>query len=121
LRIVTSDACCFETLISGLDYPSYRNLSNLANSLESLIHVWALKIRSRLKHAPHPEDMSCRATSTWVHMNKDSSLRKLEKKKKYLQRARNLLAELRHKFPGLLQTSLELNKIQHNKVRHLAY
>lgn len=114
LRIITSEYCCFETLLSTVDCPSYRSLSNLANGLESLIHVWKLKIKNRLKQSLHSEDMSCRATPTWG-MSKEASLKKLEKKRKYVQRAQNLLLELRQRFPGLLQTSLELSKIQHNK------
>ena len=117
LKIITSEYCCFEALLSTLDYPSYRSLSNLASGLESLIQVWTLKIRNRLKHIPHPEDsMSCRAAPAWAHMNKDASLKKVEMKRKYVERAQSLLTELRHRFPGLLQTSLELSKIQHNKV-----
>eukprot|EP00250_Pteridium_aquilinum_P005395 c15495_g1_i1 orf=34-1602(-) len=114
LRIITSEYCCFETLLSTLDCPSYRSLSNLANGLESLIHIWKSKINNRLKQACHSEDMACRATPTWG-INRDSSLKNVEKKRNYVQRAQNLLMELRQRFPGLLQTSLELSKIQLNK------
>ncbi|MCO5600718.1 hypothetical protein L7F22_054833 [Adiantum nelumboides] len=114
LKIITSEFCCFETLLSTLDCPSYQTLLSLANGLETLIHVWKSKISIRLKQAPHPEGTACRATSTWG-IGRDSSLKKVEKKKIYVQRAENLLMELRERFPGILQTSLELIKIQLNK------
>ncbi|KAI5059929.1 hypothetical protein GOP47_0024349 [Adiantum capillus-veneris] len=114
LKIITSEFCCFETLLSTMDCPSYRTLLNLANGLETLIHVWKSKISSRLKQALHPEGMACRATPTWG-LSRDSSLKKVEKKKIYVRRAENLLMELRQRFPGVLQTSLELIKVQLNK------
>lgn len=114
LKIITTEYCCFETLLSTLDCPSYHTLLSLANGLETLIHVWKFKINMRLKQALHPEGAACRATPTWG-LSRDSSMKKVEKKKIYVQRAENLLMELRQRFPGLLQTSLELSKVQLNK------
>ncbi|KAH7291878.1 hypothetical protein KP509_29G039800 [Ceratopteris richardii] len=114
LRIITSEYCCFETLLSTLNHPSHQALLNLADRLETLVHVWKSKISSRLKQALHSDGTACRAAPTWA-MSRESSLKKVTEKKLYVERAENLLMELRQRSPGLLQTSLDQSKVQLNK------
>lgn len=73
------------------------------------MHVW--KQKDQKKHNNHVKAKR----SSWG--GKVKGLVSVAEKNHFLaQRADTLLQSLRHRFPGLPQTSLDMNKIQYNKV-----
>lgn len=73
------------------------------------MHVW--KQKDQKKHNNHVKTKR----SSWG--GKVKGLVSVAEKNHFLaQRADTLLQSLRHRFPGLPQTSLDMNKIQYNKV-----
>lgn len=73
------------------------------------MHVW--KQKDQKKQNNHVKAKR----STWGGKVK-GLVSDTEKNHFLAQRAETLLQSLRHRFPGLPQTSLDMNKIQYNKV-----
>ncbi|CDP14529.1 unnamed protein product [Coffea canephora] len=107
-RHIAADQFLPESLLDCLDLQSEHHTLEIANRIEAAVHVWSLKDRKK-------------------HRNRQKSKRKswggkvkglvadAEKNQFLAKRAELLLHSLRFHFPGLPQTTLDMNKIQYNK------
>nr|XP_009794968.1 PREDICTED: rop guanine nucleotide exchange factor 1 isoform X2 [Nicotiana sylvestris] len=107
-RYITADKFSPECLLDCLDLSSEHHTLEVANRIEAAVHVWTLKDQKK-----HPHKRKSKRKS-WG--GKVKGLVGDGDKNQYLaERAETLLHSLRLRFPGLPQTSLDMNKIQYNK------
>ncbi|GLT42983.1 hypothetical protein SLA2020_169600 [Shorea laevis] len=107
-RYITADKFSSECLLDCLDLSSEHHTLEIANRIEAAVHVW--KQKNQKKHMNHTKVRR----SPWS--GKVKGLAADSKKNHFLaQRAETLLQSLRLRFPGLPQTSLDMNKIQYNR------
>ncbi|KAH8953610.1 hypothetical protein BDL97_08G036900 [Sphagnum fallax] len=92
-------------LLSTLDLSSEHSKLEIADRLETAIHVWQRKIQTKLSNLA--------SKSSWVMMK--DSIADENKQEQIANRAESLLRCLKQRFPGLTQTALDVNKIQYNK------
>lgn len=107
-RYISADKFSPECLLDCLDLSSEHHTLEVANRIEAAIHAWRLK-----EYKKHPK--SKRSSSTWSKKVK-GLLADNDKNNSLAQRAETLLHSLRRRFPGLPQTSLDMSKIQYNRV-----
>ncbi|CAJ2643941.1 unnamed protein product [Trifolium pratense] len=108
-RYITSDQFSSECLLDCLDLSSEHTALEIANRLEAAIYVW--RRRSHHKSSPSPNRSTTK--SSWGIV-KDFMLDG-DKRELLANRAENILNSLKHRFPGLTQTTLDTCKIQCNK------
>lgn len=82
-----------------MDMSSEHKVLDLKNRIEASIVIWKRKM--------HQKD----GKSSWVPAVS------LEKRELFEERAETILLLLKHRFPGIPQSSLEISKIQYNRVR----
>jgi hypothetical protein len=99
-RYVTSEHFSPDCLLDCLDLSSEYHALEIANRVEASIYVW------RRRGAK---------SSSWGGIMKDMIM-DTEKRDMLAERAEGLLISLKQRFPGLTQTSLDMSKIQYNKV-----
>ncbi|BAT91138.1 Rop guanine nucleotide exchange factor [Vigna angularis] len=108
-RYITADQFSPECLLDCLDLSSEHHTLDIANRIEAAIHVWRLK-----DHKKHLS--SAKARRSWGGKVKGLVADSEKNKNHFLaQRAETLLESLKHRFPGLPQTALDMAKIQYNK------
>lgn len=107
-RYITADQVSPECLLDCLDLSSEHHTLDIANRIEAAIHVWRLK-----DHKKHLNSVKSRRS--WGGKVK-GLVTDGEKNHFLAQRAETLLQSLKHRFPGLPQTALDMAKIQYNKV-----
>ncbi|KAK6939030.1 PRONE domain [Dillenia turbinata] len=107
-RYITSEQFSPECLLDYLDLSSEFTTLEIANRIEAAVHIWRKKSQKR--------------SSNYMKSGKSSLTGKVkgfggakEKTELLAQRAESLLQNLKLRFPGLPQTALDMNKIQHNK------
>ncbi|WJX45025.1 Rop guanine nucleotide exchange factor 1 [Trifolium repens] len=106
-RYITAAQFSSECLLDCLDLSSEHHTQDIANRIEAAINVWKLKDDKKVKN-------SAKARRSWG--GKVKSLVADGDKNHFLaQRAETLLQNLKHRFPGLPQTALDMAKIQYNK------
>ncbi|KAE9593422.1 hypothetical protein Lal_00029358 [Lupinus albus] len=106
-RYITADQFSPECLLDCLDLSSEHHTLDIANRIEAAVHVWRLK--DSKKHSN-----SVKARRSWS--GKVKGLVADSERSHFLsQRADTLLQSLKHRFPGLPQTALDMAKIQYNK------
>lgn len=110
-RYITADQFSPECLLDYLDLSSEHHTLDIANRVEAAVHVWRLK-----DHKKHLN--SVKARRSWGGKVK-GLVADSEKSHFLAQRAETLLQSLKHRFPGLPQTALDMAKIQYNKVHYL--
>jgi hypothetical protein len=93
-------------LLSTLDLLSEHSRLEIADRLETALLIWRRK-----SHTKHSTPAS---KSSW-DMMKDFVADE-SKREQIADRAESLLLCLKQQFPGLTQTALDMNKIQHNRV-----
>jgi len=81
-----------------LDMSTEHKVLDLKNRIEASVVIWKRKL--------HTKDTK----SSW------GSAVSLEKRELFEERAETILVLLKQKFPGLPQSSLDISKIQFNKV-----
>ncbi|KAL1362312.1 hypothetical protein HN51_010579 [Arachis hypogaea] len=108
-RYITADQFSPECLLDCLDLSSEHHTLDVANRIEAAVHVWRLK-----DHKKHLNTVKARRS--WGGKVKglvaDGGG---DKNHSLAQRADTLLQSLKHRFPGLPQTALDMAKIQYNK------
>lgn len=110
-RYITADQFSPDCLLDYLDLSSEYSTLEIANRLETAVHFWRLKYqRKKQNHAK---------TSLFWGSTVKGLVGDAEKSKLFAHRADTLLKNLKLRFPGLPQTSLDMNKIQYNKVQSL--
>ena len=107
-RYITAEQFSPECLLDCLDLSSEHHTLEVANRIEAAIHVWRLKGQKKLT----PQ---AKSKKSWGGKVKGLVGDK-EKSHVLSERADGLLQSLRLRYPGLPQTSLDMNKIQYNKV-----
>lgn len=85
-------------LLSHLDLSSEHKVLDLKNRIEASIVIWKRKMNNK------------DGKSAW------GSSVSLEKRELFEERAVTILLLLKHKFPGIPQSTLDISKIQFNKV-----
>lgn len=108
-RYITADQFSPECLLDCLDLSSEHHTVDVANRIEAAVHVWKMKERKK-----HPNVQKSKRKSWGGKMK--GFVADGEKNQFLAQRAETLLHSLRHRFPGLPQTALDMSKIQYNKV-----
>lgn len=86
-----------EQFLSTMDMTTEHKTLDLKNRIEASIVIWKRKM--------HCKDNK----SSW------SSAISLEKRELFEERAETILLLLKHRFPGLPQSTLDISKIQYNK------
>ncbi|KAI3705627.1 hypothetical protein L1987_75866 [Smallanthus sonchifolius] len=109
-RYITSEQFTAECLLDCLDLSSEHVALEIANRVEASTYVWRKKVHSR-PNLPNPNRSAAKAS--W-DMVKDL-MADGYKWDSLADRAERLLLCLKHRFPGLTQTALDISKIQHNK------
>lgn len=109
-RYVSSDLFTPECLLDCLDLSSEHQAIEIANRVEASIYLW------RRKTNPKPVNNTSRSSSksSW-DMVKDLMV-DAEKREILADRAESLLLCLKQRYPDLPQTTLDMSKIQYNKV-----
>ncbi|KAG8050382.1 hypothetical protein GUJ93_ZPchr0009g2426 [Zizania palustris] len=105
-RYITAEHFSPECLLDCLDLSSEHHTLEVANRIEAAIHVWRMK--GQKKSTPQ-----AKSKKSWG--GKVKGLVGDTKSHVLSQRADGLLQSLRLRYPGLPQTSLDMNKIQYNK------
>ncbi|MCE0481623.1 hypothetical protein HAX54_039500 [Datura stramonium] len=86
-----------EQFLSTMDMSSEHKVLDLKDRIEASIVIWKRKM--------HQKD----AKSSWVPVVS------LEKRELFEERAETILLLIKHRFPGIPQSSLEISKIQYNR------
>ncbi|KAK8625224.1 hypothetical protein V6N13_090099 [Hibiscus sabdariffa] len=107
-RYITADQFSPECLLDCLDLSTEHHTLEVANRIEAAVHVW--KLKDQRKHVNNGKAKR----SSWGGKVK-GLVADSEKNSFLAKRAETLLKGLRHRFPGLPQTALDMNKIQYNK------
>ncbi|KAF7845435.1 rop guanine nucleotide exchange factor 7-like [Senna tora] len=105
-RYISSEQFSPECLLGCLDLSSEHQAIEIANRVEASIYIWRKKTNSK------PASRSS-SRSSW-EMVKDLMV-DADKRELLAERAESLLLSLKQRFPGLPQTTLDMNKIQYNK------
>lgn len=88
-------------MLSSLDLSSEHKIVELKNKIEASIVIWKRKMNAKDTKAP------------W------GSVVSTEKREILEDRAETVLLILKHRFPGIPQSDLDISKIETNKVRIL--
>ncbi|KAL4333947.1 hypothetical protein GQ457_07G027420 [Hibiscus cannabinus] len=106
-RYLTADQFSPECLLDYFDLSSEYTALEMANRVEASVHIWKYRYLKRHSRAKVGK-------SAWGGKVK-GFVSDIEKTKVLAERAETLLQNIRLRFPGLRQTSLDMSKIQHNK------
>ncbi|KAJ8443491.1 hypothetical protein Cgig2_016974 [Carnegiea gigantea] len=87
-----------DTLLSSMDLSSEHTVLDLKNRIEASIVIWKRKMKEK------------DGKSSW------SSSVSMEKRELFEERAETMLLIIKHNFPGLPQSTLDISKIEYNKV-----
>ncbi|RAL50758.1 unnamed protein product [Cuscuta campestris] len=101
-----------ECLLDYLDLSSEYTASEIANRVETAMHIWRQKHhrkRKKKKKQLNP------AKSGWGGTMKGLVGYSKEREKVLSERAESILRSMKLTLPGLRQTTLDMQKIQHNK------
>lgn len=82
-----------------MDLSSDHKILDLKNRIEASIVIWKRKMTSKDNK------------SSW------GSAVSIEKRELFEERAETVLLILKHRYPGIPQSSLDISKIQYNRVR----
>lgn len=97
-KSITEDFFDPDCLLSSLDLSSEHKILDLKNKIEASIVIWRRKM--------HAKD----SKSSW------GSGVSAEKREVLEDRAETILLILKHRFPGIPQSDLDICKIQYNRV-----
>ncbi|KAH9672621.1 Rop guanine nucleotide exchange factor 7 [Citrus sinensis] len=110
-RYISSDQFSPEYLLECLDLSSEHQATEIANRVEAAMYVW----RKRTNSKPANSTTRSSSKSSWGLVKE--FVVDTEKRELLADRAESLLLCLKQWFPGLPQTTLDMSKIQYNKVR----
>ncbi|KAL5202488.1 hypothetical protein ABZP36_013440 [Zizania latifolia] len=97
-KIITNDHFDPEELLGSLDLSAEHNTVDLKNRIEASVVIWQRKMTQK------------EGKLSWGHGVK------FEKRERFEARAENVLLLLKHRFPGIAQSALDISKIQYNRV-----
>ncbi|CAN8276803.1 unnamed protein product [Cochlearia groenlandica] len=107
-QYLTANKFSPECLLDCLDLSSEHQTLEIANRIEAAVHVW------RRKNGRKHKKQAKLKLSSWSGKVK-GLVNDTGRNSFLVQRAETLLQSLRIRFPGLPQTTLDMNKIQYNK------
>ncbi|KAK4775942.1 hypothetical protein SAY87_023903 [Trapa incisa] len=113
-RYIISDQFFPEHLLDYLNLSSEHQATEIADRVEAAVYIWGKGASTRTMNKTHTRSSS---KSSWDLMKElviDSDKREL-----LADRAQVLLHCLKQRFPGLPQTTLDMYKLQFNKVSPL--
>ncbi|KAJ3695731.1 hypothetical protein LUZ60_001108 [Juncus effusus] len=96
-KSITDDVFNPEEFLSSIDLSSEHKILDLKNKIEASIVIWRRKMNNKDVKSPWGSAVS------------------LEKREQFEERAETILLILKQQFPGIPQSSLDINKIQYNK------
>lgn len=96
---ITDDHFDPDYFFSSLDMSSEHKILDLKNRIEASVVIWKRKMTAK------------DSKSSW------GSGVSMEKRELFEERAETILLIIKHRFPGISQSSLDISKIQYNKVR----
>ncbi|XP_057454314.1 rop guanine nucleotide exchange factor 12-like isoform X2 [Lotus japonicus] len=96
-RSITDDVFDPDQFLATMDMTSEHKILDLKNRIEASIVIWKRKMNQK------------DTKSAW------GSAVSLEKRELFEERAETILILLKHRFPGLPQSSLDISKIQFNR------
>lgn len=114
-RYITSDQFSPECLLNCLDLTSEHQALEIANRVEASVYVWRRRTNTRTATSTNRST----SKSSW-EMVKDLMVDG-DKRELLADRAESLLLCLKQRFPGLSQTTLDMSKIQFNKVKNSSH
>lgn len=115
-RYISSDQFSPECLLDCLDLSSEHQALEIANRVEASIYIW------RRKNIPKPPiNMVSRSFSRSSWDKVKDLVADVDKRETLADRAEALLLCLKQRFPALPQTTLDMSKIQYNKVQILTF
>jgi hypothetical protein len=97
-KIITDDYFNPEELLSAVDLSEEHNIVDLKNRIEASVVIWQKKMT-------HKD-----SKLSWGHGISH------EKRVTFEGRAENVLLLIKHRFPGIAQSALDISKIQYNRV-----
>lgn len=97
-KLITDDYFDPEKLLSSVDLSDEHNIVDLKNRVEASVVIWQKKMT-------HKD-----SKLSWGHNVSH------EKRGMFEGRAENVLLLIKHRFPGIAQSALDISKIQCNKV-----
>lgn len=109
-RHITSEQFCPELLLDSIDLSSEHQALEIANRVEASIYVWRRRTTTKLVN----NNNRSTSKSSW-EMVRDL-VGDADKRELLAERAESVLLCLKQRFPGLPQTTLDMTKIQYNKV-----
>ncbi|XP_002969577.2 rop guanine nucleotide exchange factor 3 [Selaginella moellendorffii] len=102
-----------DALLSSLDLSTEHSALEVANRIQSALHIWRKK-ESSGSHKEGKSKSNGSSRYSWLKV-RDLVAECGDKRQLLIERADSLLLCLRQRFPGLPQTVLDVNKIQYNK------
>ncbi|CAH9075749.1 unnamed protein product [Cuscuta europaea] len=96
-RSITDEYFDPDYFLSTMDLSSEHKILDLKNRIEASVVIWKRKMNAKNEK------------STW------SSAVSIEKRELFEERAETILLILKHRFPGIPQSSLDISKIQYNR------
>lgn len=98
-KMITEDFFDPDYLLSSLDLSSEHKIVDLKNKIEASVVIWKRKITNKDNKSSWGSGVS------------------MEKRELLEDRAETVLLILKHRFPGIPQSDLDISKIEYNKVR----
>ncbi|GAB2222312.1 hypothetical protein Droror1_Dr00013524 [Drosera rotundifolia] len=96
-KSITVDCFDPEQFLLTMDLSSEHKIVDLKNRIEASIVIWKRKMHSKDAKSPWGSGVS------------------LEKRELFEERAETILLIIKHRFPGISQSSLDISKIQFNR------
>uniref|UniRef100_A0A0D9WJN2 PRONE domain-containing protein n=1 Tax=Leersia perrieri TaxID=77586 RepID=A0A0D9WJN2_9ORYZ len=96
-KIITDDYFNPEELLGTVDLSAEHNIVDLKNRIEASVVIWQRKMVQK------------EGKLSWGHGVK------FEKRERFEARAENVLLLIKHRFPGIAQSALDISKIQYNR------
>ena len=98
-KLITDDYFDPEELLSSVDLSDEHNIVDLKNRVEASVAIWQKKMTNK------------DSKLSWGHGVSH------EKRGKFEGRAENVLLLIKHRYPGIAQSTLDISKIQCNRVQ----
>lgn len=97
-KIITDDVFDPNELLQSVDLSTEHKIVDLKDRIEASVVIWHRKISNKLSWGPAGVS--------------------LEKREEFEERAQTALLILKHRFPGIPQSALDISKIQYNTVQN---
>lgn len=114
-KYITAEKFSAERLLDCLDLSSEHIALDIANRVEASIYVWRRRVETKLA----VNTSSSTPKLSWEMVKERMAAG--DKRGLLVERSEILLRCLKQRFPSLTQTSLDISKIQWNKVQFITH